>query len=53
MRVSRIGGVAYGNFTADGETLLVKDIDLYVKAFVEHGHYAEVVTNLTVTKVVL
>lgn len=50
MRVSRIGGVAYGNFTADGETLLVKDIDRYVKAFVEQGHYAEVVTNLTVTK---
>lgn len=50
MSVSRIGGLAYGNFTADGETLLVKNIDLYVKAFLEQGHYAEVVTNLTVTK---
>lgn len=51
MSASRIGGVAYGNFTADGETLLVKNIDLYVRAFLEQGHYAEVVTNLTVTKV--
>lgn len=51
MSVSRIGGTAYGNFTADGETLLVKNIDLYVKAFLEQGHYAEVVTNLTITKV--
>ena len=35
------------NFCADGETLLTKDLDLYVKALVEEGHYAEVVTNLT------
>lgn len=47
----RIGGAAYLNFCADGETLLTKDIDLYVKALVEQGHYAEVVTNLTVTNV--
>lgn len=47
----RVGGFAFGNFCADGETLLAKDIDQYVKAFVEQGHYAEVVTNLSVTKV--
>lgn len=47
----RIGGLAFANFCADGETLLVKDIDQYVKAFVEQGHYAEVVTNLSATKV--
>ena len=51
MNPKRVGGFAFGNFCADGETLLVKDIDLYVKAFVEQGHYAEVVTNLSVTKV--
>ena len=45
----RIGGVAYTNFCADGETLLTKDLDLYVKALLEEGHYAEVVTNLTRT----
>lgn len=51
MSVERIGGLAYGNFCADGETLLVRDIDLYVKAFVEQGHYAEVVSNMTVTPI--
>lgn len=51
LTISRLGGVAYGNFCADGETLLTKDIDLYVKAFVEQGHFAEVVTNLTIDKV--
>lgn len=51
MSVSRIGGLAFANFCADGETLLVKNIDQYVRAFVEQGHYAEVVTNLSVTKV--
>lgn len=35
------------NFCADGETLLTKNLDLYVKALVEEGHYAEVVTNMT------
>lgn len=49
LNVSRLGGVCFANFCADGETLLTKDIDLYVKALVEQGHYAEVVTNLTVT----
>lgn len=45
----RIGGLAFMNFCADGETLLTKNLDLYVKALVEEGHYAEIVTNLTVT----
>lgn len=51
LTVERIGGVAYMNFCADGETLLMKDIDLYIKALVEEGHYAEIVTNLTITPV--
>ncbi|MBD5231212.1 MAG: radical SAM protein [Bacteroidales bacterium] len=51
LRRERIGGTTYANFCADGETLLVKDIDKYVRAVVEQGHYAEVVTNLTVFSV--
>lgn len=49
--MERVGGPAFANFCADGETLLTTNIDLYIKAFVEQGHYAEVVTNLTITKV--
>lgn len=49
--INRIGGVCYGNFCADGETLLTSNIELYIKAFLEQGHYAEIVTNLTVDKV--
>lgn len=45
----RIGGSAFINVCADGETLLTKDIDQYVKALVEEGHYVELVTNLTIT----
>lgn len=47
-----IGGLAYVNFCADGETLLTKDIDLYIKAILEKGHYAEVITNLTVSSMI-
>lgn len=49
-RPERIGGLFYCNFCADGETLLTKDIDLYVRAIVEQGHYAEIVTNCILTK---
>lgn len=49
--LNRMGGACYMNFCAEGETLLTKDIDLYVHALVKIGHYAEIVTNLTVTKV--
>ncbi len=49
LSAERVGGAAYMNFCADGETLLTKDLDQYVKALVEQGHYAEVVTNLSVT----
>ena len=44
----RLGGPALINFCADGETLLTKDLDLYIKPLVEQGHYVEIVTNLTV-----
>ncbi|MDE6536360.1 MAG: radical SAM protein [Muribaculaceae bacterium] len=49
--IKRIGGPAFANFCADGETLLTTDIDKYVRAYVEQGHYAEVVSNLTPTRI--
>lgn len=52
LRKERIGGPAYLNFCADGETLLTKDIDLYIKALVEQGHYAEIVSNMTITPMI-
>ncbi len=45
----RLGGQAYINVCADGETLITKDLDLYVKELVKEGHYAEIVTNCTIT----
>lgn len=45
----RLGGTCYFNLCADGETLLTKDIDRYVLAIVQEGHYVEIVSNLTVT----
>lgn len=50
--VERMGGLCFANFCADGETLLTKDLDQYVKKFCEQGHYAEVVTNLSITAAV-
>ncbi len=47
--VERLGGICYFNFCADGETLLTKDIDKYIYEIVKQGHYAEIVTNLTIT----
>jgi len=49
LSVERLGGTAFMNFCADGETLLTKDIDLYIKEIVGEGHYVEVVTNMTIT----
>ena len=46
-----IGGPAYFNFCADGETMLTKDIEKYVKVILENGHYVEFVTNLTISNV--
>lgn len=48
----RIGGSAFINMCADGETLLTKDIDKYIHALLRAGHYIEVVTNMTVTPMI-
>ena len=45
----RIGGAAFINICAEGETLLLKDLDQYLKELLQEGHYIEVVTNMTVT----
>lgn len=49
MRPERLGGYAYINVCADGETLLTKDLDLYLKPLAEAGHYLEIVSNMTIT----
>jgi hypothetical protein len=48
----RLGGACFFNLCADGETLLTKRIDEYLKAIVEQGHYIEIVSNMTVTPVI-
>ena len=52
LRPERLGGLAYMNFCAAGETLLSKNIDKYILELVKLGHYAEIVTNATITPVI-
>lgn len=47
----RLGGPAYINVCADGETLLTRDIEIYMRRLAEEGHYIEIVTNCTITPV--
>lgn len=47
----RLGGLAYINICADGETLLTKNIDKYTHELLKAGHYVEFVTNLSITPV--
>lgn len=47
----RLGGIAFINICADGETLLTRNIDKYVYELLKLGHYIEFVTNLSVTSV--
>ena len=46
----RLGGPCIINLTGGGETLIPKEMPAYIKAFLEQGHYLEVVTNGTITK---
>ena len=48
----RLGGQCLINLTAEGETMLQKDIVELCRLLLEQGHYIELVTNLTITKVV-
>lgn len=45
----RLGGICYFNLCADGETLLVKDFPLYVKAILAEGHFVEIITNASLS----
>ena len=46
----RLGGACYINLTAQGETLLYKDIVPLTRGLLEEGHYVEIITNATVSK---
>ena len=52
LSAKRLGGPCFINICADGETLLLKNIDQYVYALLNEGHYIEIVTNLTITHMV-
>ena len=45
----RLCGICYFNLCADGETLLVKDFPLYVKAILSEGHFVEIITNASLS----
>lgn len=49
LRKERVGGSAFINICADGETLLTNNLHEYVREMLKQGHYVEVVTNLTIT----
>lgn len=48
----RLGGVCLINLTGEGETMLQKDLVRLCSLLLAEGHFLEIVTNLTVTKVV-
>lgn len=47
---NRLGGVAFINFCAAGETFLCKDLVPIIAELVKEGHYISVVTNGTISK---
>lgn len=52
LSVSRLGGTCLINITGEGETLLQPGIVDLCRLLLEDGHYIELVTNLTISKVV-
>lgn len=52
LSVERLGGPCLINLTGQGETMIQKNIVKLCLLLLEQGHYIELVTNLTVTKVV-
>ena len=50
MRQDRVGGPCYFNFCADGETLLLPNIEQYVGLLAKEGHFIEIVSNMLLTK---
>lgn len=47
----RLGGVCLINLTGEGETMLQKNLVKLCSLLLKQGHYMEIVTNLTVTKI--
>lgn len=50
VRKERVGGGCYINLCANGETLLLPELDRYVELLVREGHYLEIISNMVVTK---
>lgn len=50
MRMERVGGPSFFNLCADGETLLLPNIEEYVRKLALEGHWIEIVSNMTITK---
>lgn len=50
VRPERVGGGSYFNLCADGETLVLPDIERYIELLAKEGHYIEVVSNMVLTK---
>ncbi|SCY42586.1 radical SAM protein [Butyrivibrio sp. INlla14] len=48
----RLEGTCLINLTANGETLLHPDVELLVKAFLDEGHFVEIVTNGVLTNAI-
>lgn len=46
----RLGGECFINLTAQGETLLYKDIVPLTRGLLEEGHSVEIITNATISK---
>lgn len=50
LKKDRLGGTCFINITANGETLLYKDLVPLTEGLLREGHYVEIVTNGTITK---
>lgn len=48
----RLGGECYINLTAQGETLIYKDIVPLTRGLLEEGHFVEIVTNGMITRTI-
>lgn len=52
LSAERLGGICLINLTGEGETMLQPDLVKLCRLLLEQGHFMEIVTNLTVKKVV-
>ena len=52
LRRERLGGIAFINLCGIGETLLFPELLSLVRELVKEGHYIQIVTNATITRVI-